>query len=153
KYTRCRQQKVDYVAWRALKMPKGAKGPSVDPAGRTRVPYGFATDRWADLGNLSVYRPDNGADAYELFNFFITQQEVNHIFDNYRRGRQGFSVRTASERTLNRYNAKMRDGAKGLGLLSNIYREFALERGYDFDTLWVQAASSLFKENVLAAGI
>jgi hypothetical protein len=27
-----------------------------------RFPYGFATDRWADLGNLSVYRHDNGAD-------------------------------------------------------------------------------------------
>ncbi|WP_433927482.1 hypothetical protein AB3662_30745 [Sorangium cellulosum] len=153
KYTRCRQQKVDYVAWRSLKTAKGAKGPAVDPAGRTRVPYGFATDRWADLGNLSVYRHDNGADAYELFNFFITQQEVNHIFDNYRRGRQSFSVRVASERTLNRYNAKMRDGAKGLGLLSNVYREFALERGYDFDTLWAQASSDLFKENILAAGI
>ncbi|WP_438014362.1 hypothetical protein WMF18_26040 [Sorangium sp. So ce315] len=153
KYTRCRQQKVDHVAWRSLRTPKGAKGPSVDPAGRTRVPYGFATDRWADLGNLSVYRHDNGADAYELFNFFITQQEVNHIFDNYRRGRQAFSVRAASERTLNRYNAKMRDGAKGLGLVANVYREFALERGYDFDTLWVQAAGSLFKENILAAGI
>ncbi|WP_437827292.1 hypothetical protein [Sorangium sp. So ce1153] len=153
KYTRCRQQKVDYVAWRALRTPEDVKGPSVDPAGRTRVPYGFATDRWADLGNLSVYRHDSGADAYELFNFFITQQEVNHIFDNYRRGRQSFSVRTASERTLNRYNAKMRDGAKGLGLLANIYREFALDRGYDFDTLWVHAAGSLFKENILAAGI
>ncbi|WP_437730735.1 hypothetical protein [Sorangium sp. So ce1335] len=153
KYTRCRQQKVDHVAWRSLSTPKGAKGPSVDPAGRTRVPYGFATDRWADLGNLSVYRHDNGADAYELFNFFITQQEVNHIFDNYRRGRQSFSVRAASERTLNRYNAKMRDAAKGLGLLTNVYREFALERGYDFDTLWTQVAGSLFKENILAAGV
>ncbi|MGK4003345.1 hypothetical protein WMF31_12020 [Sorangium sp. So ce1036] len=153
KYTRCRQQRVDYVPWRALRTPEDAKGPSVDPAGRTRVPYGFATDRWADLGNLSVYRHDNGADAYELFNFFITQQEVNHIFDNYRRDRQSFSVRTASERTLNRYNAKMRDGAKGLGLLANVYREYALERGYDFDTFWVYAAGSLFRENVLAAGI
>ncbi|WP_437850581.1 hypothetical protein [Sorangium sp. So ce363] len=153
KTTRCRQQKVDYVTWRALETPKDVKGPSVDPAGRTRLPYGFATDRWADLGNLSVYRHDNGADAYELFNFFVTQQEVNHIFDNYRRGRQAFSVRAASERTLNRYNAKMRDGAKGLGLIMNIYREFALDRGYDFDTFWVQAANSLFKENTLAAGI
>ncbi|AUX34844.1 hypothetical protein SOCE836_070230 [Sorangium cellulosum] len=153
KYTRCRQQKVDYVSWRALETPKGVKGPSVDPAGRTRVPYGFASDRWADLGNLSVYRHDSGADAYELFNFFITQQEVNHIFDNYRRDRQAFSVRAASERTLNRYNAKMRDGAKGLGLAANIYREFALDRGYDFDTFWVHAAGSLFQQNILAAGI
>jgi hypothetical protein len=39
-----------------------------------RVPYGFATDRWADLGNLAVYRHDNGADPYELFNFFISSR-------------------------------------------------------------------------------
>ncbi len=138
-----------------LAAPKDVKGRLGGPGGadRVRVPYGFATDRWADLGNLSVYRHDNGADAYELFNFFVTQQEVNHIFDNYRRGRQAFSVRAASKRTLNRYNAKMRDGAKGLGLIMNIYREFALDRGYDFDTFWVQAANSLFKENTLAAGI
>ena len=77
---------------------------SIDPQKRTRVPYGFATDRWADLGNVAVYRHDNGADLYELFNFFIAQQEVGHIFDNYRRNRQSFSVAAASSRTLERYN-------------------------------------------------
>lgn len=153
RYTRCRQQPVDYVQWRTLSMPDTARGPAVDRGLRTRVPYGFATDRWADIGNLSVYRHDNGADPYELFNFFITQQEVNHIFDNYRRGRQAFSVRAASERTLNRYNAKMRDGAKGLGLFANIYRQFALEQGYDFDTLWVSIANDFFQPNILASGV
>lgn len=139
--TRCAQQKVDYVAWTKLQDAEAQgdshdKGPTVDAKGRTRVPYGFATDRWADLGNLAVYRHDNGADAYELFDFFITEQEVNHIFDNYRRGREGFSVRSAVTRTLERYNEKMRDGAKGLGLYANIYRDFALAEGYDFETLW-----------------
>ncbi|AUX45266.1 hypothetical protein SOCE26_067470 [Sorangium cellulosum] len=153
KYTRCRQQKVDYVPWRTLSTPEDTNGPSVDPAGRTRVPYGFATDRWADLGNLSVYRHDNGADPYELFNFFITQQEVNHIFDNYRRDRQTFSVRTASERTLNRYNAKMRDGAKGLGLIANLYRQAALELGVDFEPFWGRVAGRNFRDNLLASGI
>lgn len=153
KYTRCRQQKVDYVRWSTLTTTSKARGPGVDPLRRTRVPYGFATDRWADLGNLSVYRHDNGADPYELFNFLITQQEVNHIFDDYRRDRQGFSVRAASERTLTRYNTKMRDGAKGLGLLLNIYRDYALEVGYDFNTFWPYAAQHHFKDNLLAAGI
>jgi hypothetical protein len=153
KYTRCRQQKVDYVRWGALRKPKDVRGPGVDLRQRTRVPYGFATDRWADLGNLSVYRHDNGADPYELFNFLITQQEVNHIFDDYRRDRQGFSVRAASERALTRYNAKLRDGAKGLGLIMNIYRDYALEVGYDFNTFWPYAAEHSFKENILAAGI
>jgi len=99
-YTRCKEKKVDYVSWDQLRLPTSSEtsgyyrgGPSVDPDGRPRIPYGFATDGWADLGNLSVYRHDNGADAYEIFNFMITQQEIGHIFDYYRRGRQTFSVR------------------------------------------------------------
>lgn len=155
KWTRCRQQPVDYVGWDLMKDVSTGRGKShaVDSTGRTRVPYGFATDRWADLGNLSVYRHDNGADPYELFDFLITQQEVNHIFDNYRRGKMSFSVRSAAGRTLNRYNTKMRDAAKGLGLLVNIYRDFALEIGYDFDTLWPALSQQLFGPNILASGI
>ncbi|MBW2276364.1 MAG: hypothetical protein JRF63_02665, partial [Deltaproteobacteria bacterium] len=62
-HTRCRQQEVDYVPWSTLRFPTTAEfssyyrgGPSVDEQGRVRMPYGFATDRWADLGNASVYR-------------------------------------------------------------------------------------------------
>ncbi len=161
-YTRCEQQPVDYVQWRGLRFPKPGDGesgdfyrggPSVDSSGRTRVPYGFATDRWADLGNLSVYRHDNGADPYELFNFFIAQQEIGHIFDYYRRGRQSFSVRNATSRNLGRFNEKMRDGAKGLGLLTNIYRDFWLEIGLDFESAWEEIGPVFFKENVVASGI
>ncbi len=159
-YSRCKQQKVDYVSWDDMRNPADSEfegymrgSHAVDDEGRIRVPYGFATDRWADLGNLSVYRHDNGADPYEIFDFLITQQEVMHIFDNYRRGRQDFSVRSASSRTLRRYNEKIRDGAKGLGLLKNIYRDFALEMGYDFDGLWPDIAPLFFKENILASGL
>jgi len=159
-YTRCRQQEVDYVNWDQLHVPdetefsgyyRGAGG--IDELGRTRVPYGFATDGWADLGNLSVYRHDNGADAYEIFDFLITQQEVNHIFDNYRRGRQNFSVRSAAGRTQGRYNEKIRDGAKGLTLMKNVYRDFSKELGYDFDTFWPDIAPFFFPENILASGM
>lgn len=152
KYTRCRQQPVDYVQWSAMKNAD-AKRNAVDGQGRTRVPYGFATDRWADLGNAAVYRHDNGADSYELFDFFIAQQEMNHIFDDYRRGRQTFSIRGAAGRALGRYNEKMRDGAKGLGLLVNIYKDFSLEVGYNFDQLWPSLAAELFGDNLLASGI
>ncbi len=165
-YTRCKQQRVDYTPWTALRFPKASEfayppaaayyrgGPAVDLQNRVRVPYGFATDRWADLGNLSVYRHDNGADPYELFNFFITSQEVGHIFDNYRRNRMAFSVRSSANRTLERWNTKMRDGAKGLGLLANIYKgDFAFENGYDPDDLWKFFAGANFKENILASGI
>ncbi|MFN3199081.1 MAG: hypothetical protein ACE366_11840 [Bradymonadia bacterium] len=159
----CDQQTVDYVAWNDLQttdgdvlqqggiFPRG--GPTVDGNDRVRVPYGFATDRWADLGNAAVYRHDNGADQYELFDFFITQQEVGHIWDNYRRGRQTFSIRGAANRTLGRYNGKIRDAAKGLGLLKNIYRDFSLDLGYNFAQFWPQIAPDFFKEPILASGL
>lgn len=159
KPTRCRQQPVDYVSWKTLRAAAATEstntraGPSVDSAARVRVPYGFATDRWADLGNLAVYRHDNGADPYELFDFLITQQEVSHIFDNYRRNRQTFSVRAAAMRTLGRYNEKLRDAAKGLGLINNIYRDLAEAISYDFDSLWVYLVAVQFGENYLASGI
>ena len=167
-YSVCEQQKVDYVPYRDLRMPATSdstndpreqdvgfsrSGPAIDSKDRTRVPYGFATDRWADLGNLSVYRHDNGADAYELFDFLITQQEINHIFDNYRRGRATFSVRGAAYRTLGRYNEKLRDAAKGLGLMKNIYTDFSLELGYDATMFWPIIAEMNFRETILAAGL
>ena len=152
--TKCKQQSVGYARWEDLDPGRaGFGGPSVDPTGRIRLPYGFATDGWADLGNLSVYRHDNGADPYELFDFLIAQQEVNHIFDNYRRGKQGFSVRSAANRILRRYNEKMRDAAKGLGLLRNIYADFALSLGYDFESFWTAVAADFFPEVILASGM
>jgi hypothetical protein len=159
-YSKCRQIPVDYSNWNSLRAAKADEAGStprspkvVDPFTRIRFPYGFATDRWADLGNLSVYRHDNGADPYELFDFLITQQEVNHIFDNYRRNRQTFSVRTASNRTLERYNEKLRDAAKGMGLIANIYKDFAVDQGYDYDSLWPYLGTLLFSDNLLVSGL
>jgi len=116
-----------------------------------RMPYGLGSDEWADIGNLSVYRHDNGADAYEIFNWLITQQEINHIFDNYRRSRTAFSVRSAANRLLSRYNEKIRDGAKGLVLMKNIYEDFAMDMGYNSDTLWPVIAGMFYKENIIAS--
>ncbi|MBK8254550.1 MAG: hypothetical protein IPK82_18020 [Polyangiaceae bacterium] len=160
-YSRCRQPRVDIVQWNSMRKPNvGSEsgdfyggGPAIDPVGRTLVPYGFATDRWADLGNVAVYRHDNGADVYELFDFFITQQEVGHIFDNYRRGRKSFSVRGAANRTLGRYNEKMRDGAKGLGLLVNIFKDLAVEAGLRQDDIVDFALREFYPNNTLASGI
>lgn len=167
RYTRCKQQPVDYVAWNQLRRPRteaefgedeadvafSFAGPAVDPKGRTRVPYGFASDNWADLGNLSVYRHDNGADPYELFDFLITQQEVNHVFDNYRRNRTNFSVRGAAMRILTRYNEKLRDAAKGLALTANVMRDRALAFGIDPEDFWAFASEFNWPDNVLASGI
>lgn len=160
-HTRCRTQPVDYVRWDKLRMPTTSEirfynrgGPAVDPNNRVRVPYGFGTDSWADTGNLSVFRHDNGADAYELFDFLITQQEMNHIFDNYRRNRFTFSVRGAVNRTLGRYNEKLRDAAKGLGLMVNVYRNMGVQEGIQPDKLFAAVVkSNHWEDNVLAAQI
>jgi len=165
KASKCQQQQVDYVQWQSLHGPSpkeltqalGAPdayyrgGPAIDSQNRLRVPYGFATDRWADLGNAAVYRHDNGADNYEVFDFLISQQEVNHIFDDYRRNRATFSVRSASGRILGRYNEKIRDGAKGLTLMYNVYKDFAKEAGYNFNNLWAYIATQSFADQMLAS--
>jgi hypothetical protein len=159
RYTRCKQPKVDYVQWTQQRFPTVAEagqyyrgGPSIDRDGRTRIPYGFGTDSWADLGNVSVYRHDNGADPYEIFNFLITSQETWQVFATYRRNRMAFSVKGAADGIFARYGAKIRDGAKGLGLIKNIYEDYALEDGMHAGTLWPYIAT-LFPENVVAAGL
>ncbi len=164
-YTRCYQQRVDYVPWASLRQetddtegpseqPTGRIGPTIDRNQRTRVPYGFATDNWADTGNLSVYRHDVGADAYELFEFFITEQELRHIFDDFRRGISTFSVRSAAYRSLRRYNEKMRDGAKGIVLIKNNLKDYALRKGWIPPSL-LQLYISYWDmdENLLASGM
>ncbi len=158
--TKCRTLPVDYVSWDRMRTAGAAVGGNGRSANtyepgsdRVRWPYGFATDRWADLGNLSVYRHDNGADPYEIFDFLITQQEIGHIFDNYRRNRHTFSVRGAANRQLGRYNEKVRDGAKGLGLMANVYRDFAAAMGYDYESLWPYVGNAFFAPNLLASGL
>ena len=171
KYTRCDEQQVDYMPYAQMHQPTTTElgalsgnyqgGPAIDRFERTRVPYAFATDTWADLGNLSVYRHDNGADPYELFDFFISEPETRHIFDNYRRQRTGFSVRAQSNRILQRYMEKMRDAAKGLTLQYNFIKDLAesgqfLQSGQvvDFDQGgWLDTADLLWKDDLLASGI
>lgn len=163
KYTKCRQQPVDYVTWNDLRMPTAqeAKGfymefGCVDKQGRTRLPQSFASDEWADLGNASVYRHDNGADVYEIFNFLISKMEMEHVFDNYRRNRTGFSVRSGAGRAYGRYNAKVRDGAKGLGLYRSMIEDGDGELGMNNETMWRRVVAQFGKgmqENIIASGM
>ena len=166
KTTRCRQPQVDYVPWTSLGTAetlddnlyyrsRNAQGVSrqVDSQNRPRVPYGFASDDWADLGNVSVNLFDNGADAYEIFNFLIAQQELFHIFDNYRRGRSWFSVRGAADHILNQYSIKLRNGAKGLALQRNYIKSFFTEIGWNFDEVWLPYSALYFDDNILASAM
>ncbi|APR87679.1 hypothetical protein A7982_13028 [Minicystis rosea] len=162
---KCRQQPVDYVAYGDLRMPDPTKelnkssperyrgGPSVDAEGRLRVPYGFATDHWADSGNASVFRHDNGADPYEQVMFLITTQENRHIFDNYRRNRTTFNVRSAADRSFSRYNEKLLGIAGGIGFYRSIYEDLSTESGFSFETLWPLLLDGNLKVNVIAASV
>jgi hypothetical protein len=159
---KCRQQPVDYVGYTQLRAPTAAEenggfysgGPSVDPAtSRLRVPYAFASDNWADIGNVSVFRHDNGADPYEQVNFLVTTQEDRHILDNYRRNRSTFSLLAASQRSYDRYNYKLQAISSGVGFVASIYRDLAANQGFSFSTLWPFVASLQLHENVIAATV
>lgn len=145
--TRCRQPRVDYVNWSTLKKPQlpgdySSEWRIYDDLDRVIAPYSFGTDNWADLGNAAVYRHDNGADLFEIFNFLITEKELGYLFDKYRLGRADFSLRKASDRALYRYNAKIRDGAKGLAFIRNFYEQhIAPGAALNPDALWAYLVS------------
>jgi hypothetical protein len=52
-----------------------------------------------------------------------------------------------------RYNEKIRDGVKGLGLMRNVYRDYALEDGIDPDGFWASIAPDWFANNIIAASL
>ncbi|HEX6767073.1 MAG TPA: hypothetical protein VF103_16365, partial [Polyangiaceae bacterium] len=160
--TKCRQTPVDYARYTDLRTPSATElnggyyrgGPSVEASsGRTRVPYAFASDNWADLGNVSVLRHDNGADPYEQVQFLITTQETRHILDNYRRDRSTFSVRGAVDRSFSRYNVKLQGIAGGMGFFASIYNDIGLGAGYDFKTLWPYVVNLTARDNVIASTV
>ncbi len=161
KTQKCRQQPVDYVGWEELRKPTESEadgayfgGPNVhDKTGRIRVPYSFATDHWADTGNVSVFRHDNGADPYEQMMFLVGSHENRHIFDNYRRNRSTFSVRAAMNRSFERYNEKMQGIAGGIGFYGTIYQDLATNQGLSFDTLWPLLVQGSLHDNVIAATV
>jgi hypothetical protein len=159
---KCRQQPVDYVGYSQLRMPTSAEenggfyngGPSVEPTtGRLRVPYAFASDNWADIGNVSVFRHDNGADPYEQVEFLVGTQEDRHILDNYRRNRSTFSLIGAAQRSFTRYNSKLQAISSGVGFLASIYRDLGAAQGYSFSTLWPLVAKNQMHDNVIAATV
>ena len=172
-YSKCRQQEVDYVPWRSLRPPTADEIPTdqygnqaylrctggynydygsvVTDDGRIRVPYGFATDRWADIGNAAVYRHDNGADSYEIFNNMLSSVELFHIFNDYRRGRQTFTMSGSAGRIVGRYYGKMRDGAKGLALQRNYIENIAMQIGVAGNVYWDYAAENFFTDSIIAS--
>jgi hypothetical protein len=160
--TKCRQQAVDYIGYSQLRQPTTAEtnsgsyagGPSVDPATRRlRVPYAFASDNWADIGNVSVFRDDNGADPYEQVQFLIATQENRHIFDNYRRNRSTFSLPGATRYAYNRYGSKLQAIAGGVGFVASVYNDVATNAGLSFNTFYPFVTSGLMHDNAIAATV
>jgi len=129
--TVCKGIPTDYVAFRDLSPDSGGfeQEPGIgdnvqrnfDALGRVRRPYMFGTDNYADIGNLPVLRHDNGADAYEVAHYMISEYEDRYLFDDYRRNRTTFSLRNAFMRGYNRYNAKLKEVTKGFALYNEIF--------------------------------
>ncbi len=95
---------------------------NIDALGRVRRPYMFGSDEFADIGNLPVLRGDNGADAYEVAHFLISDYEDHHVFDSYRRNRTTFSLRNAYLRGFNRDNSKLMEVSKGFALFNEEFQ-------------------------------
>lgn len=149
--TRCSGVPTDYVGYRDLAgvSSRDEVVKKFDALGRVRRPYMFASDEYADIGNIAVYRGDNGADAYEIANFFINEYEDSHVFDNHRRGRTTFSLRSAFARSYSRYHAKLKEMSKAYALLHELYT------GSDVIQLLVHSeyADGLSRPHALAASL
>ncbi len=133
KTKRCKEPELDYVPFASMSRDTETSAfrrtPAMFDDKRVRWTHGFASDNWADLGNVSVYRHDSGADLYEQLNFWIASQELDHIFASYRRGRRAFSIRGVFNGNMSRYHEKMRDAAKALGLYATIARDTTVNFG------------------------
>jgi hypothetical protein len=124
--TTCATVPTDYVQYQDLIAVNGFDGAvrQVDASGRLRHPYMFGSDEYADIGNVAVYRDDNGGDAFELASFWINEYEDRHVFDDYRRGRSTFTYSGAFMRQFTRYHEKMKEMGKAFGLVHDIFAGF-----------------------------
>ena len=137
--TTCSGIPLDFVRYRDMPGVATIDGVTrqVDASGRLRRPYMFASDEYADIGNVAVYRHDNGADAYEIASFLINEYEDHHIFDDHRRGRTTFTYSSAFMRQFTRYHEKLKELSKGFALVHDIFADFTdqLENSDDADGL------------------
>ena len=154
--TKCKGIPTDYVPYRELMPDSGgfvqepAIGDNVqrnfDAMNRVRRPYMFGTDNYADIGNLPVLRHDNGADAYEVAHYMISEYEDRYLFDDYRRNRTTFSLKNAFMRGYNRYNAKLKEITKGFALYNELFQSTG-----QFEAL--TSNDGQFKASALAASM
>ncbi|HET9930414.1 MAG TPA: hypothetical protein VFQ35_07000, partial [Polyangiaceae bacterium] len=148
--TICSGIPTDYVRYADLTAVPSRDGPTrkFDELGRVRRPYMFASDEYADIGNIAVYRHDNGADAYEIASYFINEYEDIHAFDNHRRGRTTFTLSGAFMRSFTRYHEKLKEMGKAYALLQEIFSG-ATSLGYPD----IAAVDGLSKPHALAASL
>lgn len=146
--TDCDGPPVDYIDYRDLDGYAREKR-----TGRVRWPHMFATDYSADIGNVAVLRHDNGADVYEQFSFLMNTYENRHIFDNFRRGRQSFTVRGAAYRSMSRFHDKMRNIIQGFALYHDWFlRSLTAETGQNYIAAF-EGIDGVLKPNALAASM
>lgn len=119
--SKCTGTPLDFIARRDMRdipnaNPNQYKYWAVDSQGRTRHPYMFGSDEYADTGNVPVFRFDAGADPYEQEQFLISTYENRYIFNNFRRDHVQFNTDAVMSRTEGRYFDKFTSSYKALAL-------------------------------------
>jgi hypothetical protein len=129
---RCERMPVDYVAWRDMVPDVLAEQAWVDPKfftprrardaeGRVRMPLSFESDEFVNGWTPMTLARDVGADPYEQYIHFINRYENDHIFDDYRRNRVGFSVIDAYQNALYRRHYMLSYLTQGLSILHDYW--------------------------------
>lgn len=109
----------------------GVSDPLMDAQGRPAVPYMFCSDEQADL-NPDCQRYDQGADAYEALQSVMDNYWNYYIFNNYRRGRLGFTPGAAASRTHDRYFEKLQRANQIYALYRGVFEDiFGDSPGFD----------------------
>ncbi len=105
--------------------------PSHDAEGHVVVPYRFCSDEQRDLRpGCMLY--DRGADAFESVQSIQDNYWNYYVFNSFRRGRIGFSIRGTAGRILGRYFRKLQRANQSYALnRAGIQEAFGDAPGFD----------------------
>lgn len=110
---RCKERPLDVVDYRDMEsfsddpdyasFSWGRIPRATDAAGRVRRGYLFQSDEYSDVGNVTTFTNDAGADAYEIVRYLESQYELRYVVDHFRRNRTTFDTDSVVSRTRYRY--------------------------------------------------
>ena len=131
--TKCAEAAMDVADYRDMRdfapdpdyanFSWGVTPRAIDGKGRVRRGYMFQSDEYSDIGNVTTFSYDAGADAYEQARFLEAGYEQRYLLDSFRRGRVQFNSWAVTSRVQAHY----------LDNLQNIAKTFAFGAVLDGD--------------------